>query len=321
MVHTFHIPTSKTCTNMKKLQTENPHLATRIEFGLYLAFTRAHSPLYRPLSLNICREAFSYLGGDHIYLGSIQDYQLIVYDLLTESMQITVSSLNIKLQSAGLAQLDSNTMLMIGGANLKQVRSINIWTGTITKEAEMTESRAYPGLLLYGEFVWVFGGNTGNSLTSVERFHRTNRTWEMGPPMPSPKVAFTPCVHHSLIYLPCPNEKNRQLEVLDPATEMYTLLPLLLYSGLYGSVSFVVDSYLCVIDFNKQMGRWEIGSQDTRLTDMRMSVHRERNCYTNGIPIRCGEVIYWLNGNVSLAKFDLKTSTFSTSKTSMIKPA
>lgn len=82
---------------LKELQADNPLIATRIEFGLHLAFTRARSPLYTRLSLNITREVFTFIGLDYLYLGTIKSNKLIVYNLTSGSMQETVPSINLSL--------------------------------------------------------------------------------------------------------------------------------------------------------------------------------------------------------------------------------
>lgn len=284
---------------------ECPQLSIRIDFGLLVAFLRVHSPLYTRLSLNITREVFSYIGLEHIYMGSIKDKQLIVYELATETMQVTVPRIDLRLGRTGLAMLTNDTMLVVGGASDKRsVRSLNIWTGTITNEADMMEGRSWPGMLVYKGCAWVFGGS---DLASVERFHCSVRNWERGPQMPTPKSSFTPCENQGLIYLPCPSPHRKQLEVLDPVTEVYTLRPLELYSPYFGSVSFVLDNILYVVDYTKQAGTWALGSQDTELTNLQITV--EEKCYSNGPPVKCGNTMYWLNWEFSLVKFDMKALT------------
>ena len=293
---------------LKELQADNPLIATRIEFGLYLAFTRARSPLYTRLSLNITREVFTYIGLDHRYLGTIQNKKLIAYNLTTESMQETVPSINLNLSGTGFIMLDRDFMLVVGGASRRLVNRVNIWTGKITEEAAMSESRAWPGILKYKEFVWVFGGNTEPALNTMERFHLTTRIWQNGPRMLSPKVCFTPFEYHGLIYLAEISAQKKQLEVLNPLTEEYTLLPLQLHGSHFGSVSFIESNTLYICSYIGTVGTWVLGSQDAELKDL---MKTDIQCYTNGSPIIINKCVYWLAGNFGLIRFNLTTSTLT----------
>lgn len=294
----------------RECQEECPQLSIRTQFGLYLAFLRIHSPLYTRLSLNITREVFSYIGLDHFYLCTIKCSQLVVYDLATESIQARVPYIYLSLAGTGLAMLTKDTMLVVGGTSgERNAKSLNIWTGTIINEADMMEGRSCPGMLVYKGCAWVFGG-TG--LASVERFHYSMRNWERGPQMPTPKSSFTPCAYQGLIYLPYPSPDRKQLEVLNPITEAYSLRPLELYSPYYGSVSFAVNNTLYVFDYAMKAGTWALGSQDTQLTNLQV-VGKQKG-YTNCSPIKCGNAIYWLNLDFSLVKFDLKTLILTTTR-------
>lgn len=140
---------------------------------------------------------------------------------MNESTYIVGPAVDLDLSGTGVVMLNCDTMLVVGGGpSVRLARSFNIWTGVLTMEAEMTIGRDWPGMLIYEDVVWVFGGNTGPSLDSVERFHTTQKTWQIGANMLSPKAAFTPCEHRGLIYLPETSPKKKQLEVLNPVTEM-----------------------------------------------------------------------------------------------------
>lgn len=116
-------------------------------------------------------------------------------------------------------------MFVVGGTSRKRSpRNLNIWTGAITNEANMMEKRRWPGMLVYKGCVWIFGGA---GLASVERFHCSIWNWERGPQMLTPKFSFTPCEHQALST--CPSPDRKQLEALDPVTEVYSLRPLELY--------------------------------------------------------------------------------------------
>lgn len=173
----------------ERLKAQNPHIATRIEFGLLLA----HSLLYTRLSLNISREVFTYIPADLYHLGSVTNQPLVVYDLTTESMTVTYSDINLNLAAAGIAMLNTETILVAGGRySARGVKSVNIWTGVMKVEVKMAEGRSWPGMQVYRSFVWVFGGNTGPSLSSAERFHRIQRNWQSAPTMLSPRPASLP---------------------------------------------------------------------------------------------------------------------------------
>ena len=174
---------------------ERPEIVTRIAFGVYLTFVRSHSPVYTSLSLNITREVFSYIGNDARYVVAPEGKLILVYDVVNETLTITRRERMINDTGASFAMVNAEEILIIGGVWKKRessVRSVNIWTGEVKNEESMSRSRMLPGVLTFQAFVWVFGGNTNPSLDSVEKFHRTRRTWCTGPTMSTPKVCFTP---------------------------------------------------------------------------------------------------------------------------------
>ena len=306
---------------IRKLQADCPELATRVEFGVYLAFARVHSLLYQRLSLNISREVFSYIGLDPILLlGAFRGNKLVLYDLTTESCKETIPNIALNLSGTGLVMLSDRQMLVVGGSSSRCVKSVDVLTGVITEEAAMKECRAWPGVLLYNARVWVFGGNTEPALDSVEWFLCGPRTWQQGRSMHSPKVCFTPCAHQGRIYLPCVSAQKQALEVLEPISEVYTLLPLRLCSGQFGSVSFIENNHLYVIDYHLKAGIWALGSQNTELRALQITVNGAKNCFTNGSPVKCRNSVYWLDGRFILAKFDLKTQTLARCETIEAKP-
>lgn len=207
--------------------------------------------------------------------------------------------------------LDRDAMIVVGGDSSSLVKRVNIWTGKITEEAAMSECRAWPRMLKYKDFVWVFGGNTGPSLNSMEKFCLTTRTWRNGPPMLSPKVCFTPFEYHNLIYLAEISAQKKQLEVLNPHTEKYTLLPLQLHGKHFGSVSFIDSNTLYICSYSGKVGTWVLGSKDVELMDM---IETGVKCYTNGSPVIVNKNVYWLDGGFGLTRFNLATSTIAPCK-------
>lgn len=282
-------------------------------FALRLLFVRRYSRCYRGICLNICREVFAYVPQDQIFLATVKADQLWVYNLKTQTAQLTAETFGLDLTGTGLAMLSNEAMLIVGAVpSGTRVRRLNIWTGRVEGEAGLQEGRAWPGVFVHKDWVWVFGGNIGVTLDSVECFHRTERRWRRGPRMLSPKVCFTPCEHRGLIYLPEVSPRKKLLEVLDPIAETYSLLPLELCGTQMGSISFFVDSDLVIIDYNRKVGSWRVGSKAKQLSDLYISEGRNRNCLSNINPIRCGKAVYWLNKDLNVTKADLKKRSIET---------
>ena len=52
-------------------------------------------------------------------------------------------------------------MLCVGGADLrKSTKRVNIHSGTVSDEADMSEGRWWPGIVLFASSVYVFGGSS-----------------------------------------------------------------------------------------------------------------------------------------------------------------
>ena len=283
-----------------------PDLSTRIDFGISLAFARLYTTLYGRLSLNISREVFTYIGLDFFCLTAISGKNIHVYDLRTETLTIS-AEVDVNPNEAGLVMMQPDILLVVGGLPRKSAYSVQIWSGVVTQEADMSVHRSWPGMLAYEEWVWVFGGNTANTLDSVERLHRGNRTWQSGPRMLSPKVCFTPCGYQGLIYLAETSHIKKHLEVLNPVTEEYTLLPLELTHNLYGSISFIDQGALVLLNCSCEAGVWSLGSTASSLETLSITKYGVDNCYTNGTPVRYSGAVYWLDGQFRLAKFILET--------------
>ena len=282
-------------------------------FAVHLLFVRRHSACYRNISLNICREVFTYVPIDQIYLATVKSDRLFVYNLRTNTAKVTSESLFLDLTGTGLTMLSNEAMLIVGGTpSGSRARKLNIWTGRLEEEARLQEGRAWPGVYLHKDWVWVFGGNVGETLDSVECFSLVQRSWRTGPRMLSPKVCFTPCEHRGFIYLPEVSPHKKLLEVLDPVAERYHLLQLELSGARLGSVSFFVGSELVVIDYNRKVGSWRVGSKARQLSEIYISEGRDKTCLTNVSPVRWGKTVFWLDADFNVTKADLKKRRIDT---------
>ena len=252
-----------------------------------------------------------------MYLVSFETSKVVVTDLVTETSQRTSTNFSVALSSTGMALFSNEMMLIVGGSPNRSARILEIWTGKVTEEKEMSEGRNWPGMLVHKDSVWVFGGNTDPALSSVERFNYVTKSWETGNSMLSPKVCFTPCEHKGLVYLAGTSAIKKQLETLDPRTDTYSLLPLTLQGSLYGCVSFVVEQDLIIVDYNKTASKWRLGSEETHLSSISITLKDVASTYTNTAPIHYAEAIYWLDGSFLPMKFDRKTWTISRLRTNL----
>lgn len=174
-------------------------------------------------------------------------------------------------------------------------------------EADMYEGRYNHGVQIYGAYLWAFGGVNYSSLTSVERLHRVYHTWQNAPRMSFPKDSFTPTEHQDLIYLPAGSSPKTQLEVFNPVTVAYRLLPLQLFSKNPGFMSFIVDDLLYFLDRKKQAGSWALESRNSGLTPLQVTVSDQVSLYVHSCTVKFGASIYWLDRGVTLVKFNTKT--------------
>lgn len=201
--------------------------------------------------------------------------------------------------------LSPRRMLAVGGPDSqKDAFSVDIYTCAVTRESNMLKGRAWPGVTVYADFIWVFGGNTKATLTSAERFHTKERTWTRIRDMKTPKVCFTPCEHHGLIYLPEISTQRKPLEVYFPKQDRYEPLALMLFGAFYGSVSFICDSELYIVDIDSRAGKWSLNNANEFLTPIEVK-GSEVQCVTSGPVIRVGETVFWLDWESELVRMDL----------------
>ena len=300
---------------------EKPHfdLESRTYTCIYILFVRLHSRIHGRLSLNICREVFIYIPLEQRYLASILNKQLLVYDLHTPTSQVTSNRMKLNLTAKGLVMVGDNELFIVGGEVNRVVLRVDIWTGKVRKEGELRVVRRWPGVVVYMKYVWVFGGNTGPSLSSVDRFDRRKNAWEPARDMLTSKTSFTPCVHQGFIYLAEMSPVRKQLERLEPETQEYVVLGVELWHSLYSSVAVIVNGELLVVNFSNEVGTWRIGSSATQLTPSTdIHLHEIYSTFTNMAPVHCRDAYYWLNGMLPV-QFDLKTSTISKYQSRLVK--
>ena len=285
----------------------SPLLHSRTESRLLLLFTRLHSVTLRPLSLNITREVCAYLG-PHAFLASIAINQRLVtvFDLET-GFRSQVAVKQEFLPCITYCSVDEFSLLVVGNKYMSDlVQRVSLLTGDITAEAPMLEGRIWPGMVVTGDFCYVFGGNPQNALTSAEKLHMATHRWVQVPPMPTPKMSFTPCAHGSEVFLPFTNSSELPVEVFSTDSEQYRLLPLLLSVKCFGTVTTIVAGELVhLLTYSEEVGRWRVDSREAEMV-MRHTAGGVMNRATNSTPVKRGAFVYWASLDGGLGMFDLR---------------
>ena len=125
----------------------------------------------------------------------------------------------------------------------------------------MLVHRAFHSLAAYKHTVYAIGGTEDRSAEKLDiepDGGLYERKWRQTTDSISEHSACQPCVHKHLIYL-CGGNTDA-CETFDPATETYTLLPLVLPESLYGCVTFCSGSDLLAIT-PKYVTKWQPGKK------------------------------------------------------------
>ena len=126
----------------------------------------------------------------------------------------------------------------------------------------MAKARAWPGVLVHGVWVYVFGGDIPG-LTGCERFNLATSRWSSLPTMNNARSAFSPCEYLGEVYLPCVRWEHKALESFSLAKLQFQVLHLQLPFTMVDSIAFRYGEELIVVARKvRQTARWKIGSEE-----------------------------------------------------------
>ena len=226
---------------------------------------------------------------------SIYESQVSLYDV--ETRKLSKHSLTVDFgNGVAYLQLEANKVLCVGAyPPSAAVYELELPSCQLTPQSALNTPRAFAGIAQVESRAYVFGGvNDSNRLSTCEKMDLSDKRWvQLRNQMHSPRSSFTPCQHGGLIYLV---GWVAPVETFTPQTDTFNLLPIQLPQDLLGwnSVAFIVDGELCLLTWNKQMGRWKVGVE----AQFRVS-SLDRKCWSGAQPRVVGlEVLIACEGGV-----------------------
>lgn len=174
--------------------------------------------------------------------------------------------------------------------------------GEPTKLSNLLSPRGHHGAIAFQGAIFVFGGRYyGELLNDAEKLDLSGSgSWQRLPYMPTERAFFQPCASSHLIFL-CGGGSNI-VESFDPASQVYTQLPLVLPESSRNHLSVWSDNCLVVVS-QTSVVRWTGAAQVTQ-----HEVWPE--VWGNFGAVSVGELLYTAKADAVL-KFDLTALQFS----------
>ena len=250
---------------------------------------------YSLLSTNVLREVNSYLAAVGL-LVDLQGRYLRFYSFRTRTWSANLplkKLINVDAFSSSWVLLDSYNIFVCGGAPCKVYTDMTHkgWNsayivhakGAVEDLPAMHTVRAYHGLILWRNSVFVFGGSVyedvnlrrREAITGSERYQVFATMWQFVQPMAIPRANFNPCLFHEIIYL-----SSWIIEGYSPARNTYIDYQVKLPGNPVRCV--YVDSSELVVHTEFLVIRFEMGSNgvlaETSSTAQRHHGHYVRTC-------------------------------------------
>jgi Kelch motif len=103
---------------------------------------------------------------------------------------------------------------------------IDPYTFSINKLPDMKQSRALSSVLYWNDYVYVFGGYSGNNLSTCEKYNLKTNTWTLLTSMPVTRSAFSIVVYKDCLYMTGDNcNLDRYNPYLDTFDTFNNILP------------------------------------------------------------------------------------------------
>jgi hypothetical protein len=276
-----------------------------------LIYAKAFSPLISRLSPNIIREISSYFGFLSYIVPALCGNTLRLFDIKRENVQ--ESMLTVKITAGAVyGFIDIGQILTVGG----HPEANSAWlVSTVSSKAivleEMHAARAWPGICIFREIGYVFGGNFP-SICRAEKWDLQTRKWTKLRDMAYSRFAFTPCRYGENIYLVDFSQSHKRAEVFSIRSEAFTLIPMRL-PGFYclSSLCFLQNGHLVVLceGIPGETVCWRLSREGTTETT-KIRSQGIRACAPCPL-LRCKEVVFYSSvDDRQLVRFDLATETF-----------
>lgn len=251
------------------------------------------TPINR-LSRNITREISVYLSARNL-VPAVKDEHLRVYDV--EHRTMVETHLRQKFSTASVpCMVGPETVLYIGGhpPYTPEVFSINLSTFQVAPLPSMLESRGWPGVILYDDFVYVFGGNNPQ-LPSSEKYSLKEKQWIRVPDMRYGRYSFTPCLYKLEIYLADCMIDCKIIEVFDVISESYRLFPELLPSIGTHSVSFIAKNEFYIIGYQFSAAKLDLEANLPKFSEIKITNDGNSRGYLGSPPLIIDDFVYYAN--------------------------
>ena len=240
---------------------------------------------------------------------SIRNDQVILHEVGSRVVERHQLPVNFDVGGVCVELTPTTLLCMCGFPASRNVYELDLTTLHIRPWPSLCVPRDWPGALKLDTYVYVLGGQLDSAtlLCSCEKMNLSDQQWTiLRSEMTYPRLAFTPCLCNSLVYLL--SADTDAIETFDPHAEVFTLLSVTLPGDLELdtlSVTFCLNGELCLLTGNMQMLRWCPGSaQEPRLCAS------TEGCWSHSQPLIVdSHVVIVYDANVMY--FDLVTYTFT----------
>jgi len=186
-----------------------------------------------------------------------------------------------------------------------QTYAIELRRGGLADGGKLNIARSSPGLMKYGEQVYVFGGyNWNEDVLPTEIYNITSRTFRLAASMHFPRDGFSPCLWEDGIYLLDVGYSHRAIERFSLLSETIAILTWLLPQALTdNSIAYIHKGAVFLLSNTGLLATTVLGSQDWRTRQ----ISTRAGCgLSNTPPVLLGNRLAWVKrGEGSLVQLDL----------------
>lgn len=273
----------------------------QVQERIYLFWVRLTRSPVQWLSTNILREVCCYLSID-CYLPV---YKQGRFGLISVVFKTTTLLQGTEFpRGAMLCYLHKFEVMRLG----QEKRTLILNPERVMQVADMAETRYYPGVIRYGDFVYAFGGLRATPASSEKYCLKTDQ-WVALPAMFAAKSAFTPVPLGGLIYLPEVNEGSSLFEAFDVARNIFTSLEASLPFSDFTSIAFIYKEELIILDDAGRRGSLVLPQEaEFRVDKMEL---KEIECCAQSGPVVVDRTVYFVQyTSGDLCEFSPNGDTF-----------
>ena len=241
-----------------------------------------------------------------VWVAVVKSHFLQVFNCTTEAWAERVQ-LSVPIQTddtSVVAMLPDGSLFVSGGNAVSDAWGAAYHVtlaGQASRLSNLLSPRGHHGVIAFQGSIFVFGGRYyGELLNDVEKLDLAAITsqepisWQRLPYMPTERAFFQPCVSASLIFL-CGGGSNL-VESFDPASQVYTQLPLVLPESTRNHLAVWKDGALVIIS-QTSIVRWT-DAAEVRKHEVWLDV------WGNFGAVNAGEMVYTVKADAVL-KMDL----------------